>query len=180
MKDVKELLLAARSGSEEAFSDIVRQYTPMMQSVARKYEFDFDEVFSDLCMSLYRAVNSYNAGHGEITFGLYAKICAERAMLDIAKRQRRDADAISDSDVEEIANEDDLTDEIIRREEGESLRRDAREILSGYEYDVLVRWLGGDKTADIAKALGVSAKSVDNAKARILKKLRDGLKPRGR
>ena len=101
-------------------------------------------------------------------------------MLDIAKQQRRDADAISDSDVEEIANEDDLTEEIIRREEGESLRRDAREILSGYEYDVLVRWLGGDKTADIAKALGVSAKSVDNAKARILKKLRDGLKPRGR
>ena len=98
-------------------------------------------------------------------------------MLDMSRRTRNERCLDEDRDVEDIAADGDIASALIREEENESFRRDAREILSEYEYSVLIRWLSDDKTADIASALGVSAKSVDNAKARILKKLRDGLRP---
>ena len=180
MQEVVSLVLRARGGDEDAFADIVEMYTPMLQSVAHKYALDFDEVFSELCMALYRAVGSFDVEQSGVTFGLYAQICAGRAMSDAAKQHRRDTDARLDSDVEAIAEDVDVAGELIRREENEAFRRDARGLLSEYEYTVLLRWLGGDKTADIADLLGVSAKSVDNAKARILKKLRDGLRPIGK
>ena len=49
----------------------------------------------------------------------------------------------------------------------------AEKILSEYEYSVLMYHIRGYRTADIAKRLLRPAKSVDNAKARIFKRLRD-------
>ena len=179
MEDIVSLITKARGGDEDSFAEIVSLYTPMLQRIGYKYSLDFDEIFSELCMSLYRAVNTFDLSQSEVTFGLYARILADRAACDIfrtkSKAERLECDA--DADVEGIAEAGDLASELIRREENEAFRRDARQILSAYVYSVLLKWLGGDKTADIAESLSVSAKSVDNAKARILKKLRDGLCP---
>ena len=177
MEDIISLISKARGGDEDAFSDIVELYTPMLQRVAHKYSVDFDEVFSELCMSLYRAVRTYEVAQSEVTFGLYAQICADRSVCDISRAKRKAEWLESDADVDEIAECGDVASDLIRKEQNEAFRRDARGLLSSYEYSVLIKWLGGDKTADIARALDVSAKSVDNAKARILKKLRDGLRP---
>lgn len=177
MTDIIDLILKVREGDDDAFADIVTLYTPMLESVSHKFSYDYDEVFGDLCMALYRAATSYDVGQTEVTFGLYSRICVERAMLDLSRRAHSERCVDEDKNVEEIAVDGDIDSALIREEENESFRRDAREILSEYEYSVLIRWLSDDKTADIASALGVSAKSVDNAKARILKKLRDGLRP---
>ncbi|MBR7116366.1 MAG: sigma-70 family RNA polymerase sigma factor [Clostridia bacterium] len=177
MSDIIDLIIKAREGDDDAFADIVSLYSPMLENVCHKFSFDYDEVFGDLCMALYRAASSYDIGQSEVTFGLYSRICVERAMLDMSRRTRNERCLDEDRDVEDIAADGDIASALIREEENESFRRDAREILSEYEYSVLIRWLSDDKTADIASALGVSAKSVDNAKARILKKLRDGLRP---
>lgn len=176
--DILMLVKRARSGDEGAFEDIVSLYTPMMQAAAVKYSLDFDEVFSEACMSLFRAVSSYDIEQTEVTFGLYAQVCVRHALSDVASRRFSGSYVECDIDDIDVADDgDDVGDELVSREESERFRSDARELLSRYEYDVLLRWLGGDKTADIAAALSVSAKSVDNAKARILKKLRDGLRP---
>ncbi len=177
MSDVNELIKSFKGGDESAFVDIVSLYTPMMQSVARKCAVDFDEVFSDACMALYRAAVTYDTKQNDVTFGLYAKICVNRGICDYIRRESGDSHIDDGVDVEDVADTEDAADELLRREERENFRRDARGILSEYEYRVLLMWLGGEKTADIASALAVSAKSVDNAKARILKKLRDGLMP---
>lgn len=177
MEDVISVILKARSGDEDSFADIVALYTPMMQSTARKHGFDFDEVFSELCMALYRAVKTFDEHQTEVTFGLYAQICVTRALCDLSRIKSKTPLLECDADVESIAEESDVAGDLIRKEEKEAFRRDARGLLSEYEYSVLLKWLAGDKTADIAEALSVSAKSVDNAKARIQKKLRDGLKP---
>lgn len=179
MSEIISLIQRVRAGDEDAFADIVALYTPMIQGLARKYSVEFDEVFSDACMALYRATVTYNTEQSDVTFGLYAKICTHRSICDYIRREDGDSCIDSDVDVEEVADTEDAADELLRREEGEIFRRDARGLLSEYEYRVLLMWLGGEKTADIAASLAVSAKSVDNAKARILKKLRDGLKPRG-
>lgn len=179
MEDVVSLIVKARGGDEDAFAEIVSLYTPMLQRIGHKYSLDFDEMFSELCMSLYRAVKTYDLTQSEVTFGLYARICADRSACDISrvrsKAERLECDA--DADVEDIPEAGDVASDLIRKEENEAFRRDARQLLSAYEYSVLLKWLRGDKTADIAESLSVSAKSVDNAKARILKKLRDGLCP---
>ena len=179
MSDIKNLIKSFKEGDESAFADIVSLYTPMMQSVANKSGVDFDEVFSDACMALYRATVTYDTEQSGVTFGLYAKICVNRSICDYIRRESGDSHIDDGVNVEDVADAEDAADELLRREERENFRRDARGILSEYEYRVLLMWLGGEKTADIASSLDVSAKSVDNAKNRILKKLRDGLKPRG-
>lgn len=176
MEDVLSLILKSREGDECAFTDIVALYTPMLQRVAGRYSLDFDEVFSELCMSLYRAVKTYDITQSEVTFGLYAQICAARSMCDLLRENNKNS--LGDgTDIDSITEEADVADGLIQKEEGEALRRDARRLLSEYEYSVLLKWLGGDKVADIAIALSVSTKSVENAKARIIKKLRSGLRP---
>ena len=179
MADIIALILKIRSGDDNAFSELVTLYTPMMQSVASKYRLDYDECFSDLCMALYRAVESYDIEQSEVTFGLFAKICIVRSVSDMLRRDRTEPVVESDADVDAIAVDGSVESDLIKKEEREAVRRDARLLLSEYEYGVLLRWLAGDKTADIAESLGVSAKSVDNAKARIQKKLREGLRPFG-
>ena len=62
-----------------------------------------------------------------------------------------------------------------RLEEREMFNRiltSAKDVLSDYEYRVLMLHIQGYKTADIAASLSKSAKSVDNAKARLFKRLR--------
>jgi DNA-directed RNA polymerase specialized sigma24 family protein len=48
----------------------------------------------------------------------------------------------------------------------------ARQVLSDYEYSVLLYHIQGYKTSAIAERLGKSSKSVDNAKARVFRRLR--------
>ena len=179
MADISALILKIRSGDDNAFSELVSIYTPMLESAASKHGLDYDESFSELCMALYRAVVSYDIEQSEVTFGLFAKICIVRAVSDILRRERREPILESDADVDSIAVDGGVENALIESEEREAFRRDARLLLSEYEYGVLIRWLAGDKSADIAESLGVSPKSVDNAKARIQKKLREGLRPFG-
>ncbi len=176
-EDILNLIVAVRSGDEGAFREIVSMYTPMMQASVIRYSLDFDEVFSDVCMALFRAVSSYDVSQKDVTFGLYAQVCIRHTLSDIVSRRSSTSYATSDVDVDDIAADGDVGDELVSREESELFRSSARKFLSQYEYDVLIMWLAGDKTATIAKALQATAKSVDNAKARILKKLRDGLRP---
>ncbi len=180
MQEIAALIEKAKSGDESAFEEIARLYTPMMQSSSASLGLDFDEVFSEACMALLSAVVSYDMGQNEVTFGLYAQICVRRRLVDFARRQSR-APILSEEGVEDIADDTgDVGDILVTNEERDRFRRDARELLSAYEYEVLIMWLGGEKTSAIAKALGTGAKSVDNAKARVLKKLREGLRPSGR
>ncbi|MBR2343354.1 MAG: hypothetical protein IKA64_03780 [Clostridia bacterium] len=82
---------------------------------------------------------------------------------------------VSSLDVDDIATADGTLSRLVYAEESAALRRRARECLSELEYRVLLLWLRGDKTSQIARELETEAKSVDNAKSRILKKLRAAL-----
>ena len=60
----------------------------------------------------------------------------------------------------------------MKREAIDSLLNSARKLLSDYEYRVLILHIQGYKTAAIAKMLSRSAKSIDNAKSRLFRRLR--------
>ncbi len=178
-KTLVSLLVSCKSGDNSAFSQLVYHYTPLIRTLLAKYGLDDAEFYSDACMSLYRAAQSFDLDQSSVTFGLYAQICMSRRLSELACRDRREEERISDLDVDAIAVPGNIDARLVQKEESEGFRMQARALLSEYEYDIFIMWLEGNKTAQIASSLGKSAKSVDNAKARILKKLRDGLPPPG-
>ena len=172
--DINDLILGCRERSEEAFSELVRRYTPMMRKVIGGFpsqSLDFGECFSEACVALHSAVLNYDFGQSNVTFGLYARICVHHRLVDLVRAR----DAVVCVDVEEpdrISGSENIELDIVNRETAELLMKSARELLSDYEYRVLVLHMQGYKTADIAKMVGKNAKSVDNAKSRLFRRLR--------
>ena len=175
--NTESLILRYRDGDEDAFEELVHMYRPMIDGVIKRFSLDVDETFSEACMGFYRAVSTYTLGQENVTFGLYAKICIERCLIDLIRKDGRDVSGRVDDgiDVDTIAVSDGIQSMLEHREQMTNFLKVAKNILSDFEYDVYRYWMLGYKTADIADAMGTTAKSVDNAKNRMLKKLRDSL-----
>ena len=176
---VAELLSSIRGGDNYAFNTLVGRYSPMLYTTINRLDLDgrTDEAFSEACIGLYKAAKTFNTEQDKVTFGLYARVCVTRALYDFIRRSNRDETNLADVDVEKIAVTYSIADAMAKREEREEFIRSARNLLSDFEFSVFHGWLLGGKTSAIATSLGASAKSIDNAKARIIRKLRDGLRP---
>lgn len=180
MNSKKETQLAAligevRIGEDEAFSELVDRYTPMLLKAASDFKnpsFRADEAFSEACIALHRAALSYDLTRTDVTFGLYAKICIYRYLGDVAARLNTGKISF-DTDVENIAVSTGIETGLVSSDTVRRYLKRAREFLSEYEYRVLVLHLQGYTTAETAEELSVSAKSVDNAKARCFRRLRE-------
>ena len=172
---VRELIFLVREGSDEAFGELVTMYTPMIRSVTSKYGASFDDLFSDACMALYKAAYNYDLGQSEVTFGLYAQICVAHRVLDILRRENGSSIQITEDDIDNISVDSGIVSRLIREEERRAFHQSARQLLTDLEYSVFTLWLRDLKSAEIADRLGKDVKAVENAKARLLKKLRDGL-----
>ena len=176
-----DLICRSRLGDDDAFSELVSLYKPMLNSTAVRLGLSPEENFSEACIGLYRAALTYDLSQSDVTFGLYASVCVKRRLTDVVRRERAMADRIlmdADVDVESIAVEDRSLSSLVEREERESFRLQAKEILSDYEYRVFGLWLAGLSVSDIANELSTDLKSVENAKGRVMKKLRTSLNPR--
>ncbi|MBR2971447.1 MAG: hypothetical protein IKC61_00785 [Clostridia bacterium] len=174
-----ELLTAVRVGDESAFEELVNMYKPMIDGLIRRFSLDERDAFSEACMSFYRAVSSYAIGQSDVTFGLYARICVERCLIDLQRREGRGASHYVDNDVDvdKIAVSDGIQAMLEHREQTAYFLSVAKDVLSEFEFDVYRYWMLGYKTSDTASALGVTAKAVDNAKNRMWAKLRERLSP---
>ncbi len=172
--ETDRLILSSRAGNNDAFERLVLMYRPMIDSVIRRFSLGIDETFSEACMGFYRAVNSYSLEQDSVTFGLYAKICIERCIIDMLRREGRCVSGLVDEevDVDKIAVSDGIQAMLEHREQTAHFLSVAREVLSDFEFDVYRLWMLGYKTADISVKLSSTAKSVDNAKNRMLNKLK--------
>ena len=171
------LIASAKSGDESAFEELVNLYKPMIEGLIRRFSLDLRDAFSEACMSFYRAVSSYELGQSKVTFGLYAKICIERCLIDIQRSEGNGALRYVDNevDVDKIAVSDGVQAMLEHREQTAYFLAVAKATLSDFEFDVYRHWMLGYKTSDIASMLRVTAKAVDNAKNRMWKKLRERL-----
>ena len=172
-EDIGALIIGCRAHDDEAFDELVRRYTPMMRKVISAFDSqcDFDEMFCEACVALHSAAQRYDVGQSEVTFGLYARICIRNRILDLL-RSAESSPNVSDCDVEQISDEESVESGLVKRETIDSLLNSAKNLLSDYEYRVLILHIQGYKTAAIAKMLSRSAKSVDNAKSRLFRRLR--------
>ena len=176
--DVNELLVGVRENSDSAFSELVNKYQPMMRSVALHFSacsLSMEELINEAVVALHRAAMSYDVDQVDVSFGLYARICVYNRLLDLSSKQSLRDRVSEDVDVERIAVQESVQARLERQEASEMLNSCAKEVLSEYEHQVFTLCLAGYKTAEIAKILSKTSKSVDNAKSRMLKRMREGL-----
>ena len=173
--DVEKLVLQCREHNDVAFAELVGLYTPLIRKVISGFgldTIDADELFSEACVALHQAVMNFDVSQKDVTFGLYARVCIHHRLIDMQRRRRTRPDFL-DLD-EEIAESDPSPEAtLVARERFESIITNARSVLSDYEYSVLILHIQGYKTAAIAKHLSRTPKSVDNAKARLFRRLRE-------
>ena len=174
--EVSDLILEVREGSDEAFSELMRRYLPMIKKVSAGFsggKIRSDEAFCEASVAFYKAAKTYDIGRAEVTFGLYARICVYRRLCDLAGKERLKEDLFSTLVVDIICVPSGIESALLMKERMESALLFVKSLLSEYEYEVFVLHLEGYTTASIARLLGKSAKSVDNAKARAVKRLRE-------
>ena len=172
---INELIMLCRNHNDDAFDQLVQRYTPMMRKVVSSFDatgYDTDELFAEGCVALHIAAQRYDLEQDDVTFGLYARICVRNRILDMLRRSDSEQ-TLSELDVEQMTDEDSVEDMLADREIFDRLLVSAKKLLSDYEYRVLLLHIQGYKTSAIAAMLDRSAKSVDNAKFRLFRRLRD-------
>ena len=171
--DIRELLLGCKGGDDMAFSELVRRYTPLIYKLISEsgLETDTYELFSEGCVALHQAALGYDLERDEVTFGLYAKACIYHRFVDVRRRSRVKSEPL-ELDAESSDLEAGPDERLVARERLDALFLYAKSVLSDYEYSVLLYHVQGYKTAAIAERLGKSPKSVDNAKSRVFRRLR--------
>ena len=171
-----DLIMLCREHNDEAFDELVSRYTPMMRRAVNNFSgsiYTDGELFAEACVALHSAANTYIPDEGT-TFGSYARVCVNHRMIDMFRRSDK-IRKITECDVELVAVEGDVSERMVKREAFNHLLHRAQAVLSEYEYSVLILHIQGYKTAYIAKELGKTPKSVDNAKNRLFRRLRTEL-----
>ena len=179
---IRALISEARNGSENALSQLISKYEPLINALISKYDSsdisseDKKDMRQEALIVFCNAVMKYNLDQSDVDFGLYAKICIERGFLSqIRVLRRRVAIEPIDDDCD-IGGIDDPSLALIDSENVREIWKLINENLSEYESKVWNLHLSGSSSADIAVQLKRDVKSIDNALCRIRSKLRKVLK----
>lgn len=172
---VDELIKASRAHDDFAFAELAKRYAPMMNKVISGFgetSLSEEDMFAEATVGLHTALLRYDLEQGDVTFGLFARICIQHRLIDLLRREEIRPELV-DFNVEEVTSEDEPLEGIVTRERITELLSGAQRVLSEYEYKVLLLHIQGYKTSAIADKLSKTPKSVDNAKSRIFRRLRD-------
>ena len=179
--EVNELILRVREGrlADEAFSELLERYTPLLKKRIVTY-FGYEaaeesEPMQEASIALHSAALTYDSDKCDgVTFGLYASVCVSNRLKSLIKKKMKDMDNPDEfSLLERVASGIDIEYSVVARDVCDRVMKEAKSLLSEFEYEVFRLGFERYTTKDIAKALGKSAKSIDNAKFRISKRLRE-------
>ena len=173
----KALLLSAKNGDQSAFSELVKIYSPLIDSMSERYgkfsdsdggKPERDDMRQEACIGFYRALVTYDTEQDGVSFGLYAKICIRNRLVSILRKKKSENKRIPKSElpVESAAAPQE------RRTDKSELMALVDRKLSGYEKKVFLLYLDGASYGEISAKVGKPEKSVDNALFRARKKLR--------
>ena len=196
MDDLSSLLKLVKQGDESSFAILCEEYRNLTENAVRRFLPSFGEVEnakSDLygaddlrqyaAIALYKAAVSYDEeGSGKkVSFGLYAKICINNAMISQLRKYRselRRRDAAKQADRAERAGKhsSDPFHQLTSREGADVLLEKIRESLSRYEKEIFEFYIDGKSVGEIAERLGKDNKSVSNALYRMKVKVKGLLK----
>lgn len=172
----EEILLKLAPKDEEAYEELISRYLPSIRRIAAIYKnspADRDDLVSEGILGLMAAVRTYSPDKGA-SFSTYAGSCAANRMRNALKKAQRINGRESPMDENGSAEEPGASPEkiAIDREFLREVFAGIPAVLTEHERNVLGLYLAGESYQNIAKALGADKKSVDNALARVRRKLR--------
>lgn len=171
----------------------MREHKGLVASLAKSFYFpggDFDDVFQEGCIGLYKAVRDYKPNEGA-SFDTFASIVVKRHLMTavkgattkkmevLSKSYRFEQVLESDTGSKDTplgdfvaVDNDTPLDILVAHEDSLRAYRHVNRFLSPLEKKILVLHMDNFSYNEICEALGCGFKSVDNALARIRRKVR--------
>ena len=182
------ILSSAQSGDNKQTEALIRQYRNVVEAIAVKYinsPLEYDDIIQEGMIGLFKAVRDYKSDK-EASFYSFAQLCITRQLSSALEASNRKKHmplntyisfSQSDSDgteFEEILQDDIASPEqlLIEKEKFKEFKEQLWNKLSNMEKKVLQLYLEGNNYTSIARMLGKSDKSIDNALSRIRQKLK--------
>lgn len=173
------LLKACKDGDGDAFTELEFRYSPLVDSILKKYSgcgvYTEDDFRQEAEIALYNAVYSYDTAQEKVTFGLYAGICIRNRLATLARDEKRRNRCYVMPGKTEFSFGNDLLDpeEIaVSAETYSELLGSICDRLTVYEREIFGLYLRGMSVGEIAEHIGRERKSVENAVCRIRNKIR--------
>lgn len=183
-EDLRNLISMAKNGDPSAFSELSEMYNPLMSNMIDSFirakgmsENDKDDLLQEASIALFNAIEKYDISQTKVTFGLYAKICIRNRLISLLRKRRKQIQTVERDNQKTFqkSTHGDFTGEIPlgNKESSKNAQLEyAKSVLSQYEYSVFLLYIKDLSYRDIAKKLGKTEKSVDNALSRIKNKMK--------
>jgi RNA polymerase sporulation-specific sigma factor len=194
-----ELVLAARSGDDNALCDLLNKYRAFARVKARSYFLvgaDREDIVQEGMIGLYKAIRDFNPDM-QSSFRAFAELCVTRQIITAIKTATRqkhgplnnyvsfERPVGGDDEGERVLGDllpsraiSDPADLVISAERIRALQAHFDEVLSDLETEVLRLYVEGKSYQEIAERLQRHVKSIDNALQRIKRKLEGHLRER--
>ena len=194
-----ELVLATRSGDDEALSVLLTKYRAFARVKARSYFLvgaDREDIVQEGMIGLYKAIRDFNPDM-QSSFRAFAELCVTRQIITAIKTATRHKHGPlnnyvsfsrpvgTDEDGERVLGDviptvaiTDPADLVISAERIRALQAHFDAVLSDLETEVLRLYVEGKSYQEIAERLQRHVKSIDNALQRIKRKLEGHLRAR--
>ena len=187
----EEVVKLIKQGDDDAFSYLCEKYKDIINVKVSKYYIigaERDDTVQEGMIGLFKAIKSYDETK-QNSFKTFANICVERQLITAIKSSNRqkhqplnsylslnNSAYDNDDNDEELINTfdsktiEDPLDTVMKKEYIAHIENTIDRTLSGFEKQVLNRYIKGESYVDIAAKLDAPVKSVDNAIQRIRKK----------
>lgn len=187
----REIVNRAQAGEEKASEYLLYKYRGLVRTKVRSYFLmgaEKDDLLQIGMIGLWQAIIDYRS-EKEISFLSFARICIERHVITAIKTATRQKQSplntsvsleypADDSDSEwslaDVLCSPDTVDPeelLLRREDSRRMSAMLRRMLSDFEWRVLAGYQMGKSYREISLDLHCNTKSVDNALARIKRKV---------
>ena len=186
----EQLIEQIRLGDNNAQNYLLEKYKSLVNMKANRFFLvgaEDDDMVQEGMIGLFKAIQSFDLEKNN-SFKTFANLCIERQLITAIKTSNRQKhmplnssfslnlsayDENDDTTVMEILDTntaEDPLDTITKREYMEFVENKIDKNLSGFEKQVLSRYIQGESYVDIANKLNSPVKSIDNAIQRIRKK----------
>lgn len=175
----EELICRLRAGESSIEEYLLEKYKPFVRKKSRVLFLvggDREDLIQEGMIGLFKAIRDYKEDSGA-PFTSFAVLCVERQMYTAIEAAGRQKNAplngyISLSEESELLLEYGIEEAVIEKASYQQLYEKVRTVLSAMENEVLELYLEGKDYTEIAKILGKTDKSVDNALQRIKAKIK--------
>lgn len=174
----EELILNIRQNDQEAFEELFSRYLPTLKYIISKNYYisgEFDDMLQDATISFYYATQMFD--FHSASFSTYLTLCVDRSLKSTIKKasaKKRIPNNLIlsiDDDLNHKILTNSAEEEFFDKASSLDVEEQIEKSLSGLEFKVLKSFILTGSYDETAKQLGLTRKSVDNALARIRKKL---------